>query len=111
MTSPSPNGMAIASLVLGVIGVLGAAIFTSLPAIICGHVARRQIRNAAGREGGDGMALTGLILGYLVTLFTLLLISFFILLVSMATSAPAPTSPVPAPVSPVPAPVLVPTVP
>ena len=78
MTPPSPNGMAIASLVLGVIGVLGAAIFTSLPAIICGHIARRQIRNAEGREGGDGMAMAGLVMGYLVTLLSLIFISFLV---------------------------------
>ncbi len=81
ITSPSPNGMAIASLILGVIGVFGALIFTSVPAIICGHIARGQIRKAEGREAGDGLALTGLILGYLVTILSLLLLCFFVWLV------------------------------
>jgi hypothetical protein len=59
---PRNNGMAIASLVLGLLcvptgGVLG------LPAVITGHVARRQIRET--REAGDGMATAGLVLGYL----------------------------------------------
>ena len=55
------NGLAIASLVCGIaqfaVGV------TFIPAIICGHMARRQIRQTG--EAGDGMALAGLILGYI----------------------------------------------
>ena len=94
MTPPSPNGMAIASLILGAIGILGAAIFTSFPAIICGHIARRQIRNAEGREGGDGMAMAGLVLGYLVTLLSLILIGFVVWLIwYTAVSAPPPRPP------------------
>lgn len=52
------NGMAIASLVLGLMLGLGAIL-----AIPFGHVARRQIRRTG--EQGAGMALAGLILGYL----------------------------------------------
>ena len=63
-SGPAPSGMAIASMVLGIMGVLGAAILTSVPAIICGHIARRQIRKSKGLEQGKGIALTGLILGY-----------------------------------------------
>jgi hypothetical protein len=54
------NGLAVAALVCG------AAQFvvwiTFVPAIICGHLARRQIRRT-GEQGG-GLALAGLILGY-----------------------------------------------
>ncbi|NLE98064.1 MAG: DUF4190 domain-containing protein [Propionibacterium sp.] len=49
------NAFAIVSLILGLVGV-------SLLAIIFGHMARHQIR--ATGQGGDGMALAGLILGY-----------------------------------------------
>jgi Domain of unknown function (DUF4190) len=54
------NGLAIASLVCGVgTFVIGLSF---IPAIICGHIARRQIRQT-GEQGG-GLALAGLILGY-----------------------------------------------
>jgi hypothetical protein len=54
------NGLAIASLVCGVgTFVIGLSF---IPAIICGHIARRQIRRT-GEQGG-GLALAGLILGY-----------------------------------------------
>src|SRR5689334_3257896 len=36
----------------------------ALVAIICGHMARAQIRESNGTQGGDGMALAGIILGY-----------------------------------------------
>jgi hypothetical protein len=36
----------------------------AIPAIICGHVAKSKIKAAAGALGGDGLALAGLILGY-----------------------------------------------
>lgn len=56
------NGMAIASLVLGLLCVPSGGVL-GLPAVITGHLARKQIRET--QESGDGMATTGLVLGYL----------------------------------------------
>lgn len=67
MNSPSTrktSGLAITSLVLGLLG-LCCPIFLSLPAIICGHIARGRIKKSAGAEEGGGLALAGLILGYI----------------------------------------------
>jgi hypothetical protein len=33
-------------------------------AVILGFVARNQIRQSQGRQGGDGLALAGIILGF-----------------------------------------------
>ena len=71
---PSTNGLAIASLVLGVVGWIpcGAG---SIVAIVLGFVARSQIRASQGRQGGDGLALAGIILGFLaVALWIALLV-------------------------------------
>lgn len=57
------NGLAIASLVCGLVQFLGFWIVSGIPAIIMGHIARRQIKLSG--EQGDGMALAGLILGYI----------------------------------------------
>ncbi|MGH9413806.1 MAG: DUF4190 domain-containing protein [Terriglobales bacterium] len=56
------NGLAIASLVLGILwfGWLG-----SILAIVFGHIAHSQIRDAQGSQKGHGMATAGLILGYI----------------------------------------------
>lgn len=61
---PRNNGMAVASMVLGIIGLVtcGGVIF-SVGAIIFGHVAQNQIKRTG--EAGSGMAVTGLILGYI----------------------------------------------
>ncbi len=67
---PAPqekSGLAIASLILGLAGFL-LTFFTGIPAIITGHMARARIKESGGAIGGSGMALAGLILGYLTTL-------------------------------------------
>lgn len=61
------SGFAITSLVLGLLG-LSCACFTGLPAIIFGHLARGQIRRSQGAVTGDGIAVAGLVLGYVTTL-------------------------------------------
>ncbi len=69
---------AIVSLVFGIVCWVAIPFIGAIVAIICGHVARTEIRNApAGSIDGDGMAIAGLILGYL----HLLLFALFMLLV------------------------------
>jgi hypothetical protein len=58
---PSTNGFSIASLVLGIVWVFGVG---AVLAVIFGFVARKQIRESGGRQGGSGMALAGIILGF-----------------------------------------------
>ena len=60
---PSTNGLAIASLVLGIVGWVPCGI-GSIVAVILGFVARGQIRSSQGRQGGDGLAQAGIILGF-----------------------------------------------
>ena len=78
----STNGLAIASLVcgLGQFMLWGVA---SLAAIITGHIALGQIKRT--QQGGRGMAITGLVLGYLGLVLGVLL---FALVVVLAASAP-----------------------
>lgn len=62
--SPRPtttNGMAIASLVLGIVWVYWIG---SVLAIIFGHLGLGQIKRSGGTQGGRGMAIAGLVLGY-----------------------------------------------
>jgi Domain of unknown function (DUF4190)/Domain of unknown function (DUF1707) len=65
------NAMAIASLACGV-GQIFLWFIAGVPAIVFGHVARRQIRESG--EAGDGLALAGLILGYIGVLGPLIAI-------------------------------------
>ncbi|MFD9124474.1 DUF1707 and DUF4190 domain-containing protein [Kitasatospora sp. NPDC059571] len=59
---PRTNGMAIASLVLGLLCLPSAGMF-GIPAVVTGHLAKRQMRET--REDGDGMATAGLVIGWL----------------------------------------------
>jgi hypothetical protein len=66
------NSMAIASMVLGVAEFFTAGL-TAIPAVICGHIARRQMKETAQR--GDGLATSGLVLGYMAIIFWSVLIA------------------------------------
>ncbi len=52
-------------------------------AVITGHMARREIRDSLGALTGDGLALAGLILGYLQLALTVLGVCFFIALLAL----------------------------
>ena len=72
---PPPSGtnsMAIASMVLGVAEFFTAGL-TAIPAVVCGHIARRQMKLTAQR--GDGLATSGLVLGYMAIIFWSVLIA------------------------------------
>jgi hypothetical protein len=57
------NGMAIAALVCSLAGL--ATVISAPVGAILGHIARRQIRETG--EQGDGMALAGIIVGWIIT--------------------------------------------
>ncbi len=78
-TAGKTNGMAIASLVCGILGFicfLGAVL--GGVAIILGIGARRKIKESGGAETGDGLALAGIIIG---SVFVVLQIGLFALAV------------------------------
>lgn len=60
---PSSN-MALASLILGILGWTVMPGIGSIAAIVTGHLAKGEIKNSMGALGGDGMATAGLALGY-----------------------------------------------
>lgn len=85
---PPTNQLAIASLVCG-IGQVAFATLATIPAIILGHMARRQIRRTG--EQGAGMALAGLILGWAgLALQVLALVAFITLVAFVAHSLNTP---------------------
>ena len=76
--NPETSGLAVASLVLGVLWLGGAG---SLLALIFGAVAMHQIKRSRGTLSGKGMAVAGLVLGIIGTipavLFWLMFLGFF----------------------------------
>lgn len=82
-TAPATSGLAIASLVCGIVGLL-SCLLPGIAAVICGHMALGQIEASQGRLGGRGMAVAGLVLGYLSILVLLL---FAVLMIGGLLSA------------------------
>jgi len=75
---PKSSGLAITSLVLGILGLvlLLACIgpLFAIPGVICGHMAYSRIKRSGGAMTGSGMALGGLIMGYVTIALGVLLI-------------------------------------
>lgn len=59
---PRTNGLAITSLVFGVLGFLVLPIVGSLIGIACGVPAKRSIDRSNGRESGRELAVAGIVL-------------------------------------------------
>jgi hypothetical protein len=78
LPQPRTNSMAVGALVCG-IGQIFFLLPASVAAVVLGHISRSQIKRTG--EAGDGMALAGLVLGWigisLTVLFTLILIVAF----------------------------------
>jgi hypothetical protein len=62
-TAPPQNSMALVSMILSLVGILSW--ITAPVGAILGHVAMKQIRQTG--ESGEGMAKTGIIVGWIIT--------------------------------------------
>jgi hypothetical protein len=60
--SKEVQDLAVISLVLGIVSFV-CLLFTGIPAVVCGHIARRRAKAAPDRLGGEGLAVSGQILG------------------------------------------------
>jgi hypothetical protein len=80
---PRIPGIAILSLILALLSFTCGWLFTAIPAVICGHIARSKIRKSGGALGGSNIAIAGLILGYIALVICIMGIP---LLVSMIQS-------------------------
>lgn len=59
------NTMAIISLATGVASWVLLPLVGAIVAIVTGHIARGEIKRSGGLQDGDGLAIAGLVLGYL----------------------------------------------
>jgi Domain of unknown function (DUF4190) len=70
------SSLAIVSLVFGILSWCVLPFIGAIVAVVCGHLARSEIRRSAdGPMEGDGMAVAGLVLGYLHLLLWVFLIA------------------------------------
>ena len=78
MVPRQTSALAIISLVSGLLGWTLLPLVGSLVAIVTGHMARAEIQRSNGQMEGDGLAIAGLVLGWLVIAVSVLTILAFI---------------------------------
>jgi hypothetical protein len=84
--APRTNGMAIASLVLGILWLYWVG---SILALVLGYAAKNQIDRSGGAESGRGLAIAGIVLGWVgVGTLVLVLLVFAAAATSGGTSGP-----------------------
>lgn len=64
-SQPKTSALAIWSLVLGILSLVCFTIFAAIPGVICGHKALGKIKRSNGMLTGQGLAIAGLVTGYL----------------------------------------------
>ncbi len=66
------NGMAIASLILGIAGLTVVPTIGSVLALILGYMAKRDIRQRPTESTGEGLATAGVVMGWIGVVLTVL---------------------------------------
>lgn len=86
--SPPVNGLAIAAMVLGILWLYWVG---SILAVVFGHIALHQIRQRG--QGGSGMAIAGLVLGYIGIAVLALVVVFGVFVATSVHGPPASPQP------------------
>ncbi len=87
------NGMAIASMVVSLVGLVSlpcygvGGIVIGLVGAILGHVGKRQATERG--EGGGGMALAGIIVGWIAVAIGIVILAFFVFFVWWVSTLPS----------------------
>lgn len=68
MAGAKTNGMAIASLITGILSIVACPIF-GIAGLITGYSAKKAIRESNGAETGEGLATGGIITSYIGIVF------------------------------------------
>ncbi len=73
------DALAVVSLVLGCLGIFGCGgPILSLPGVVCGHIARHRAKGESLPSSNGGLALAGLIVGYIGLVISLAAIAFYV---------------------------------
>jgi hypothetical protein len=86
------SGMAVASLVLSLLGLAPLPLVGSVLGVIFGHMGLGEIKRSGGTLDGQGLAVAGLVIGYISLGLALIGICFFALIVLIALGNAGTTS-------------------
>jgi hypothetical protein len=84
---PKTSGMAIASLVLSLLGLVILPLIGPVLGVIFGHMALGEIKRSNGMVEGQGLAVAGLVTGYVLLGLTLIGCCLFALSIGLLNSA------------------------
>lgn len=71
------DALAICSLVFGILSILACGPVLAIPAVICGHIGRSRARAEILPSSNGGLALAGLITGYIGLAITIAVVLFY----------------------------------
>jgi hypothetical protein len=80
------NGKAIASLVLGILGIVSCLVFAII-ALILGYQARNEIAASGGWQTGESLAKAGIILGWAGLALWIGFMLFYAIIIAVASSS------------------------
>lgn len=82
----STNGMAIASLVLGIVWLWGIG---AILALVFGYMGKSRIDQSHGRQSGRGLAIAGIVLGWIGVAGAILITILVVVVGSQASNNPS----------------------
>lgn len=82
--APRTSSLAVASLVLGLLGCTIIPLLGSLLAVLFGHGALREVDRSGGKVTGSALAVAGMVLGYLVLIPAVMFALFIFFMAVMA---------------------------
>ena len=77
--SPPTSGLAIASLILSISAFVALPLVGSIAGVVCGHMARSKLRQSGYASEGNGLALAGVIIGWVGIAFWVGLIALIVI--------------------------------
>lgn len=80
------NGKAIASMILGILGIVSCIVF-SIIALILGYQARNEIAASGGWQTGGSMATAGIILGWAGLAIFIIGVTIYAIIIAVVASS------------------------
>ena len=75
----STSALAVVSLIAGIVSWILMPFIAGVVAVICGHMARGEIKRSNGTLEGDGLAIAGLVLGWINVVLCVLAVAAVVL--------------------------------
>ena len=73
------NGKATASMILGIVGLLILYLIGPILALVFGYQAKNEIEASGGTQGGRGMAIAGIVMGWIGIGFAILFLAIWLI--------------------------------